>query len=51
MRKIILVLTFILMSVSITVSAQQTDAAKDSADLQVRLNETLELNFYAFFSH
>ena len=43
MRKIILVLTFILMSVSITVSAQQTDAAKDSADLQVRLNETLEL--------
>ena len=42
MRKIILVLTSILMSVSISVSAQQTDAAKDSADLQVRLDATLE---------
>ena len=42
MRKIILVLASILMSVSISVSAQQTDAAKDSADLQARLDETLE---------
>ena len=43
MRKIILVLASILMSVSISVSAQQTDAAKDSADLQGRLDETLEM--------
>ena len=42
MRKIILVLASILMSVSISVSAQQTDAAKDSADLQVRLDATFE---------
>ena len=42
MRKIILMLTFILMSVSITVSAQQTDAAKDNAELQAKLDSTLE---------
>ena len=43
MRKIILVLASILMSVSISVSAQQTDAAKDSADLQTRLDATFEM--------
>ena len=40
MRKIILILA-VFMSVSIPVRAQQTDAAKDSADLQARLDSTL----------
>ena len=40
MRKIILILA-VFMSVSIPVGAQQTDAAKDSADLQARLDSTL----------
>ena len=41
MRKIILILA-VFMSVSIPVGAQQTDAAKDNAELQAKLDSTLE---------